>query len=399
MKTLSARRLARAALLLGLTAGLGAGSGTALAKTVPTQSGAVAWGADNAGQLGVGAGAARAAYGGVADLGSGVAQVSAGYEHGLALKTDGTVWAWGANDYGELGTGANAMQSLPVQVPGLAGVTQVAAGSGVSLALRSDGTVWQWGGGVPQARGTAYIVQPIPMQVPGLVGVTAIAAGWGFDLALRSDGTVWAWGCNTFGQLGVGQGFTYSAAVPVRDTGLRNVIAITAGLGCAAAIERRSPYTTLTSLLAWGMEATPGTDQLSPVQVDGIGAPEVASVSAGDGFFVALGSDGSVWAWGQNRDDDLGVADVTGQPVEVRGPGSGITQVSAGLNHALALRSDGTVLAWGDDTSGQLGDGTTSLDSTPVQVTGLTGATQVSAGDQFSLAIQRTLRLALGTRF
>jgi len=341
----TARAMA-AALILILS--LAAGATPAWARALPTQSGAVAWGADDVGQLGTVNGPDRAVYGGVAGLGSGVTQVSAGYEHGLALKTDGTVWAWGGNNYGELGAGTNALQSLPVQVPGLTGVTQVAAGSG-------------------------------------------------FELALRSDGTVWAWGCNTFGQLGIGMEFSASAAVPVQVPGLKNVIAVTAGYFSAAVLERRSPYTTQNSVLAWGYEAIPGTDQLSPVAVQGIGTPLIDSVSAGDGFFVALGSDGSVWAWGRNYHDNLGLADVTKQPAELRGPGSGITQVSAGLNYALALRSDGTVLAWGDDTSGQLGDGTTSTGSFPVQVSGLTGATQVAAGNGFSLAVQRTPYLTLGT--
>ncbi|MGH3151971.1 MAG: RCC1 domain-containing protein [Streptosporangiaceae bacterium] len=390
-----ARTACRAAVILTLAAGLGAAPGTAWARVLPppTQSGAVSWGADNLGQLGNSGDSGTDLYGGVTGLGGGIAAVSAGYEHGLALKTDGTVWAWGGDQYGELGDGVAGSTSVPVQVPGLTGITQIGAGAGQNIALRSDGTVWQWGGGDPAICNLATAPQPVPEQVPGLTSITQIAAGSDFGLALRSDGTVWAWGCNNFGQLGVSMP---GSMTPVQVPGLSRVISIAAGAFSAAAIERRNLYTTMTTLLAWGAYGLPGTDQITPAQVQGIDAPEVARISAGAFFMVAVGSDGSVWTWGDNVSDDLGVGAPGTQPVEVFGPGSRITQVSAGWGYVLALRSDGTVLAWGRDTHGELGDGTISSDSLPVQVAGLTGITQVSAGDGFGLAVRKTQYLTLG---
>ncbi|MGH3151972.1 MAG: RCC1 domain-containing protein [Streptosporangiaceae bacterium] len=269
------------------------------------------------------------------------------------------------------------------------------------MALRSDGTVWQWGAGIGVGPGAScdfeggYLLTPV--QVPGLSRVTQIAAGDNFDLALESNGTVWAWGCNDFGQLG--NGTTSASQVPVQVPGLSRVVQIAAGSGAAAAVQRRNLYTTQTLVLAWGVGSLPyGAGARTPTAIQGIRAPEVGSVSVGDGYILALGDDGSVWAWGDNGGCGLGAPGATYQPVEPVLPGSGVTQVSAGECHALALRSDGTVLAWGSNNYGELGNSSPG-DGPPTQVNGLTTATQVSAGAEFSLAIRRIAEpLHLGTR-
>jgi alpha-tubulin suppressor-like RCC1 family protein len=125
--------------------------------------------------------------------------------------------------------------------------------------------------------------------------------------------------------------------------------------------------------------------------VSGIDVPLVRGISAGYAFSMVLGSDGSVWAWGADNEGQLGNAAsklLWVRPEETVGMDSGITQLAAGWSHALALRSDGTVLAWGDNEAGEIGDGTSSeTPSLPTEVTGLTGVTQVSAGFDTSLAV------------
>jgi alpha-tubulin suppressor-like RCC1 family protein len=319
--------------------------------------------------------------------GTGVTEVSAGGLHSLALHADGTVWAWGNNFFGQLGNGTTNSSSglTPVQVTGLTGVTQVSAGGFDSLALRSDGTVWEWGT-------DGIIDNYVPVQVPGLTGITKISAGGLFSLALRSDGTVWAWGVNSAGQLG--DGTTASTEVPVQVTGLSQVTGISAGYDASLATSTRG-ITALTSVWAWGGNSMGQlgdgtfTNHLTPEQV-GIPTPYIAGISAGHQFAVVLGTDGSSWGWGADGSGQLDNAPTSNpvtRPVQMTTTGSGITQLSAGYDHVLALRSNGTVLAWGGNSQGQLGDGATGGTSGPVQVVGLTGASQLSAGAQFSLAV------------
>ena len=120
--------------------------------------------------------------------------VAAGNWHSLAVKSDGTVWAWGTNSVGELGDGTTTSCDTPVQVSGLSGVVAVAGGSYHNLALKSDGTVWAWGWNVAGELGDGTTAQrDTPVQVSSLSGVLAVAAGNTLSLAVRSDGTVWAW--------------------------------------------------------------------------------------------------------------------------------------------------------------------------------------------------------------
>ena len=407
MKVLrGSRRLARlagcAALSLGLAGAAVAGSAPAQARVTwlfLDRHEAVSWGINSVGELGNGTTANSALNGGVSGLAFNVAQVSAGNDHGLALRSDGTVWAWGDNRIGELGNGTLASSSTPVQVTGLTGVVQVAAGGGHSLALRSDGTVWAWGGNYhgELGNGGTGSAQPTPVEVTGLTGVTRISAGSFFSLALRSDGTVWAWGWNQSGQLGTGT--TADSSIPVQVTGLSQVTSISAG-GDASLATRTTGFLGFTSVWAWGDNGAgqlgDGTsiDHLTPEQVTGINTPYIASIAAGYEFAVVAGTDGSVWGWGWDDAGQLGntpTSDLVSRPVQTIGTGSGITQLSAGINHVLALESNGTVLAWGANLSGELGDGGTASAVGPVQVAGLASATQVSAGGYFSLAVAARL--------
>lgn len=120
----------------------------------------------------------------------------AGYAHVLALKTDGTVWAWGKNDQGQIGDGTNEIRPDPVRVPGLKGIRVVAAGGYQSAALDGSGVVWVWGGHLMDRGGpsdkTRY--SPIPFKVDDLPPIIAVACGESHALAMDKNGCVWTWG-------------------------------------------------------------------------------------------------------------------------------------------------------------------------------------------------------------
>jgi len=348
--------------------------------------------------------------------------VAAGGEHSLALKTDGTVWAWGRNEYGQLGDGTRTDRFTPVQVKGPGGsdwltdVQAVAAGGYHSLALKTDGTVWAWGrnnGGQLGDGTTTDRLTPVQVVGPGgsdwLTDVQAVAAGVGHSLALKTDGTVWAWGWNEFGQLG--DGTTTNSSTPVQVVGpggsgwLTDVQAVAAKWGHSLALKTDG------TVWAWGgnwcgqLGDGTTTNSSTPVQVVGPGGSgwltDVQAVAAGVEHSLALKTDGTVWAWGRNEYGQLGDGTTTDRymPVQVKGPGGSdrltdVKAVAARWDHSLALKTDGTVWAWGRNNSGQLGDGTTTDRLTPVQVVGpggsgwFTDVQAVAAGLHHSLALK-----------
>ena len=241
---------------LGMTGTLGVGTAVAAGAqhSLDLSSDGIvyAWGANDRGQAGLGAASKPSSnilpvkgQGGDGLL-SGVKALAAGEFHSLALKGDGTVWAWGANDGGQLGDTSLKDRPAPVQVKGpggngvLADIVAIAAGGQTSLALRADGTVWSWGvndkGQLGNNAAIKYSATPVQVkaQLGDLPGMKAIAAGSAHCLALKADGTVWAWGWNNKGQLGDGLINDRSTAAAVKGGKklgalLKNVKAIAAG--------------------------------------------------------------------------------------------------------------------------------------------------------------------------
>jgi len=139
----------------------------------------------------------------------GIVSITVGKTHALARKSDGTAWAWGSNANGELGNGTTIKSPTPVQINGLTSVIAIVAGGSNngdhSVAVKSDGSVWAWGYNASGQLGDGTTANRlIPVQVIGLFGVTAAASGLNHSIALKSDGTVWDWGSNSYGQLGDG---------------------------------------------------------------------------------------------------------------------------------------------------------------------------------------------------
>jgi hypothetical protein len=187
-----------------------------------------AWGDNYNGQLGDGTITRRNTPMQVSGI-SGAVAVAGGEHHSISITSDGTVWTWGANDYGQLGDPTATQREAPVRVLGLVGVAAVAAGDDHSLAVEFGGTVWGWGfndygqlgDGKPMAR--CYT----PVRASELTGVPAVAGGEYHSLAVKFDGTAWAWGNNGFGQLG--DGTTTQRNTPTRVSGLSSTVAVAGG--------------------------------------------------------------------------------------------------------------------------------------------------------------------------
>ena len=298
--------------------------------------------------------------------------------HGVAVRTDATVWAWGyAGDvFCNFG---GIIYDTPTQVPGAANIASASAGTGHTLLLSNTGVVSAFGCNGSGQLGQSGSIQSAAtaVQVPGLpAGITAVAAGNYFSLALDGNGNVWAWGkfTNFNGTTLIDYGFT-----PVQIAGLTGIKAIAAGDSHALALKNDG------SVSAWGSNSNgklgDGTEanRLTPVAT--LLASGIKAVDASNEFSLALREiDGVVLSWGINETGQLGSGSnspgfrVTPAPVvglsQVEAIAAGKT-FSGGLGHSLALRMDGTVWAWGRNMAGQLGNGNTNNSTTPVQVTGL----------------------------
>jgi LPXTG-motif cell wall-anchored protein len=233
----------------------------------------------------------------------------------------------------------------------------------------------------------------------GLVAASAVAAVAGsvvvgVPAAAATGDEVLTWGRNQYGQLG--NGATNAAGEPILDTvslpAGTSVTSVGGGYGFSIALTADG------DVLAWGQNDVGQlgedsfTNSTEPVEVDLPDGVTIEAIAVGDDHILALTADGGVLAWGYNEWGQLGDGTNTesGVPVEVQLPaGTTATAIAAGAGHSLALTSDGEVFAWGDNDLGQIGDGTTTERTTPVQIALPDGATanMIAGGDDHSLAL------------
>lgn len=323
-----------------------------------------AWGINAEGELGDGTSTNQPSP---VLVGTGFAAVAAGFYHTVALKTDGSLWTWGYNYYGQIGNGTTSNQLSPVLIG--SGFSSVAAGQNHTVALKTDGTVWAWGDNRYGQLGDGTTTNRlVPLQVG--TGFSSVGAGYSHTVALKSDGSLWAWGDNDYAQLGdgttanrlspvlIGSGYTSAAA------GSFHTVALQAD----------------STLWAWGYnfdgELGDGSTitRLSPVQI-GSGYRSIAS---GNFQSFAFKADGTLWAWGTNQYGQLGDASTSSRSIPVL-IGTGYASVASGLGHSIAIKPDGSVWAWGWNSHGQLGYGATGL--TELQTSpGMVGTFNVVVG-------------------
>ena len=256
----------------------------------------------------------------------------------------------------------------------------IAAGQRHCLALRSDGSVWSWGTNQFGQMGNGVSNSVFPLRVSSISNVIGIAAGWNHSLAI-SNGTVWAWGTNDGGQLG--NGATTNSPTPVHVAIISNAIAVSGGVSHSLALLANG------RVVAWGTNSldelgtgnTTSTNQ--PVLVTNL--TNIVKISAGAYHSAALDSNGVLWCWGYGAYGQLGQGSTSSSitPINVL---SNVVAVAAGYYHTLALQSNGTVWAWGDNANGELGLGTTTSVHVPTKITALSGVQAVGAGFFASVA-------------
>jgi alpha-tubulin suppressor-like RCC1 family protein len=255
-------------------------------------------------------------------------KVSTGLSYTVVLKTDGTLWANGFNEYGQLGLGDTTYRLSPNQM--MTGVAKVSAGSNYTMVLKTDGTLWATGiKGAFNFGSGSPIFQSTPAQFV-MDSVLKIDAGFGHALFLKKDGSLWASGDNRDGQLGDG--------------------------------------TT--------------TNRLTPV-LTMIG---VADMAAGGLFTLLLKTDGNLWGLGSNRSGELGDGGISTQRIIPYLMMSGVEKIAAGYQHSLILKTDGTLWATGNNNWGQLGDGTNTKHYTPFQM--MAGVANMAVGQYNSLILK-----------
>ncbi len=308
----------------------------------------------------------------------GIQTVAAGLDYTVAVRADGTLWAWGRNDAGQLGMGTFTTNKpyctdTPQRIGSDTNWQAIAARNG-TVALRADGTLWEWGGAgnTPQRIGTNSDWR-------------AIAAGGWHTVALRADGTLWAWGRNDNGQLGDGTYTTTSTPQQIgNDTNWHSI---------AAGVDHSVALRTDGTLWAWGLGNAgqlgngTNTSANTPQQ---IGTNDNwLTTTAGAHFNIGLRTDGTLWTWGYGDNGALGTGTntIARSPQRV-GNDTNWQAVAAGTWHSVALRTDGTLWAWGANNYTQLGNGTSTSANTPQRIGTATNWQAIATGDFHTLALR-----------
>ncbi|GAB3773607.1 alpha-tubulin suppressor-like RCC1 family protein [Nocardioides ginsengisegetis] len=257
------------------------------------------------------------------------ASVSAGGQSSCETRSDGTVWCWGRNNFGQLGNGSTGYQTRPVQAGHDTDWAQVSTSGASTCAVKSDGTLWCWGldnwGQLGIGRGKPQLAA---VQVGTSTGWASVSTSWFHTCGTRTNGTLWCWGQNSRGELGDG------------------------------------------TMKVKGYPTRVGVDK------------DWQDVTAGGFHTCATRTNGTAWCWGQNIFGQLGNTNLDPQPVPVQvGTDASWYQLSAGWAHTCGVTTDGRASCWGLNNKGQLGDGSRNLSRSPAPVDGSHIWTSISTGD------------------
>lgn len=310
-------------------------------------------------------------------------------QHVVGLKNDGSLWAWGSATCGKLGNNNTVDRSCPVrEISSSLNWCSVTAGGSFTAAVKSNNTLWLWGAGrcgqLAQNNLTSF---SSPVQEITSSTTWCIASAGGHALAIKSDGTLWAWGSNAYGALGLND--TIDKSSPIQEvTSSTNWCVISAGSFLSVGLKNDG------TLWGWGrnndgqLGTNSTSDASSPVREISSSTTWCAISAKLD--TVALKTNNTLWAWGLNACGSLGDNTTTSRSSPIQEATSATTwcQISnSGSSNTTALQTDGSLWAWGNGYSGQLGNNLTSNRLIPVrEISSSSNWAQVVSGSSFTVA-------------
>jgi hypothetical protein len=318
-------------------------------------------------------------------------QVACKY-HTAAIKTDGTLWTWGRNIYGQLGDNTATQRWTPVTT--FAGGTnwkQVACGTSHTAAIKTDGTLWTWGYNLTRQLGdNTGTTRSTPVTTfGGGTNWKQVACGNEHTSAIKTNGTLWSWGNNVYGQLGLNNTTSPISSPTQIYGGGTDWKQVSCGYAHTAAIKTDG------TLWCWGSNGYRQSGYFDNLEVPSLSIPwsvggtDWKQVACGFYHTAAIKTDGTLWSWGRNDNGQLGINNTLAQFIvqEFFG-GTNWKQVAGGQFYTAAIKTDGTLWTWGNNDAGQLGDNTQVQKNTPVQ-TSLGGSNwkQVACGVSHTAAV------------
>ena len=313
-----------------------------------------------------------------AEVNSYTATIAADKNYGMAVKNDGSLWGWGANDYGQLGDGTTTYRTSPVKI--MDSVSSVYVFMQRAFAIKKDGSLWAWGNNIFGQLGDGTMESHLtPIKV--MDSVKSVSINDLVSMAIKNDGTLWVWGDVTNGLLGDGKPNVQLIHQLTPAKVMDSVISVSCESSYALAIKNDG------SLWFWGDSNSndPTDNRLAPICI----MDSVSSVVAEYNYAMAIKSDGSLWIWRNlftKQTSDRFV------PEKITDSVASVSACAVSDNYPIEMyqmliKSDGTLWAWGNNSSGQLGDGTTTDRTTPVKI--MDSVVSFSIGPTYALAIKK----------